>query len=201
MVRAIVFDLGGVLFAEGKSVAVEKLAREHGYKKDIVLEVLSSSKSMDLRKGLISDEEFWGWAQRQIPEGYDALLIKKEWYGGYVLDEDIFGLIKQPGGKYRIIAFSGNIRSRVEFLEKKYRFRRLLDKEIYSFDYHRTKPDKQFVEIMIEESGCRPREIVYIEDNDRYALPARELGVRVVIYSRGEVRKLAQELQKLGVKL
>src|SRR3990172_9217371 len=153
MVRAIVFDLGGVLFAEGKSVAVEKLAREHGYKKDIVLEVLSSSKSMALRKGLISDEEFWGWAQRQIPDGYDALLIKKEWYEGYVLDEDILGLIKR------------------------------------------------LVEIMIEESGCLPREIVYIEDNDRYALPARELGVHVVIYSRGEVRKLAQELQKLGVKL
>ncbi len=201
MVRAIVFDLGGVLFAEGKSVAVEKLAREHGYKKDVVLEVLSSSKSMELRKGLISDEEFWGWAQRQIPDGYDALLIKKEWYGGYVLDEDILGLIKQLGGKYRIIAFSGNIRSRVEFLEEKYRFRRLLDKEIYSFDYHRTKPDRQFVEIMIEESGCRPEEIIYIEDNDRYAQPARELGVHVVIYSRGEVRKLEQELQKLGVKL
>src|SRR3989338_5400878 len=118
MARAVGFDLGGGVFAEGKSVAVEELAREHGHKKDTVLAVLSATKRMDLRKGLISDEEFWGWAQRQIPEGYDALLIKKEWYGGYVLDEYIFGLIKQLGGKYRIIAFSGNIRSRVEFLEK-----------------------------------------------------------------------------------
>jgi FMN phosphatase YigB (HAD superfamily) len=54
---------------------------------------------------------------------------------------------------------------------------------------------------MIEQSDCRPQEIVYIEDNDRYAEPARELGVRVLLYSKGEIRKLEAELHALGVRV
>lgn len=201
MIQAIVFDLGGVLFSEGKSVAVERLAREQGYRKEIVLRVLTCPKSVDLRKGLISDEAFWSWVQEQLPEGYDASVIRRAWYDGYVLDEEILDLLKRLKGNYQIIAFSGNVKSRVDFLEEKYRFRSLLDKEIYSFDHHLTKPDKRFVEIMIEQSGCRPQEIVYIEDNNHYAQPARELGVRVLLYSKGEIRKLEAELHALGVRV
>jgi HAD superfamily hydrolase (TIGR01509 family) len=199
MIKAIAFDLGGVLFAEGKSVAMEKLETEHGYKKDIVRKILLSPQSVDLRKGLVENGEFWEWAQGQLPEGYSAQLIKKEWYHGYVLDEAVLELLKRLKGNYRIIAFSGNVKSRIDFLEGRYGLRSLLDVEVYSFDYHRTKPDKRFVEIMIEKSGCKPDEIVYIEDNDQYAQVARELGVKVLIYSRGEVQKLEKELRELGI--
>lgn len=199
MIKAVVFDLGGVLFAEGKSVAIERLEREYGYDKEKVQRILVSPQSIDLRKGLISDAEFWTWAQRQLPQEYDVRRIETAWYQGYELDPDILDLIRRLKGRYKIVAFSGNIRSRVDFLEERYRFRHLLDAEVYSFDYHLTKPDKNFVEIMIEKAGCRPDDIVYIEDNDRYAEPARELGVKVVLYARGEREKLQAELKKLGV--
>ena len=88
MIKAVVFDLGGVLFAEGKSVAVERLEKEHGYQREIVRRILVSPKSMDLRKGLIKDDEFWSWAQARLPAGYDALLIKKAWYDAYELVEE-----------------------------------------------------------------------------------------------------------------
>lgn len=201
MIKAVVFDLGGVLFAEGKSMAVERLAEEHGYERGVVGRLLSSDKAVELRRGLISDEQFWGWVQQQIPSGYDAGLIKQAWYDGYVLDEDIRALIQSLRGKYKIIAFSGNIKSRVRYLEEKYRFKHLFDLEIYSFDYHVTKPDKRFVEIMIEKADCQAEQIAYVDDNERYAQPARELGVRVVIYKRGEAAKLKFELKQLGIRV
>jgi len=201
MIQAVVFDLGGVLFSEGKSVAIDKLCRECGYDRELLRKVLSSPESIDLRKGLISDETFWSLVQGQLPQSYDASLIKKEWYDGYVLDEDIFALIKELRGKYRLVAFSGNVRSRVDFLERKYHFRNLFDLEIYSFDYHHTKPEREFVKIMIEKVGSRPEEIVYIDDNDTYAQPARELGVQVLIYTRGEVARLRRESRERGVVL
>ena len=201
MIRAIVFDLGGVLFSEGKSVAVERLAKERGYRKEIVLRMLTSPESVELRKGLITDEAFWRWAQHELPAGYDAQLVRQAWYDGYILDEDILKLIKRLKGKYAIIAFSGNVRSRVDFLEEKYRFRHLFDKEIYSFDYHLTKPDKNFIDVLLTKSGCRPEEIAYIEDNDSYAQTAREAGINVPIYRRGSIRDLEDDLRRLGVNL
>jgi FMN phosphatase YigB (HAD superfamily) len=148
---------------------------------------------------LLSDEEFWSWAQRQLPSSYDVEIIKREWYAGYLLDEDILRLIKKLKGKYRLVAFSGNIRSRVAFLEEKYAFRELFDVEIYSFDHHLTKPDRKFAAIMVRECGCRPEEIIYIDDNEKYISPAQELGVQVLIYSRGEIAKLEKSLRALGI--
>jgi HAD superfamily hydrolase (TIGR01509 family) len=199
MIKVIVFDLGGVLFSEGKSAAMEQLAREQGYNPGLVHQILHCPKSLDLRKGLIIDDEFWNWAQKQLPENYDALLIKKVWYDSYVLDEDVFKLIKKLKVSHRIVAFSGNIKTRIDFLEERYRFRHLFDQEIYSFDHQVTKPDRKFVEVMIDEMKCKPEEIVYIDDNDQYTRPAREMGVRVLIYSRGAVEKLKADLAKLGV--
>jgi putative hydrolase of the HAD superfamily len=197
-IRAIVFDLGGVLFTEGKAVAMEQLAREHGYDPELIDQILHSSNSLDLRRGLITDEDFWGWVQTQSPN-YDALLIRNVWYHGYVLDDDIFKLIKRLRRKYQIVAFSGNIKSRIDFLEERYKFRHLFDKEVYSFDHHVTKPEKEFVEVMVREVKCKPEEIVYIDDNEQYTKPARDMGLRVLIYSRGEVEKLKTDLTKLGI--
>jgi HAD superfamily hydrolase (TIGR01509 family) len=199
MIKAVVVDLGGVLFSEGKSVALEKLATVHGYDRELVGAILSSPKSISLRKGLVSDEDFWQWAHQQLPSNYDSRLIQQEWYDGYILDEEVYGLIASLQKNYSIIAFSGNVRSRVDFLEEKYRFRHLFDIEIYSFDFHLTKPEREFVEVMIEKSGVRPEEIVYIDDNDSYAKPAQDLGVNVVIYQRGEMARLQQELRGYGL--
>jgi HAD superfamily hydrolase (TIGR01509 family) len=199
MIKAVVVDLGGVLFAEGKSVAMERLAKLHGYDRRLVGDILSSSESIALRKGLLSDREFWKWARQQLPADYDITLIREEWYNGYILDQDILALITRLRGKYRIIAFSGNIKSRVEFLEEKYHFRHLFDNEVYSFDHHLTKPDRRFVEIMLEKAEAKPEEIVYLEDNKAYAQPAKDLGVQVVIYKRGKAEKLRRELRERGI--
>ena len=198
MIRAIVFDLGGVLFAEGKSVALENLAAAHGYERRLVGAILSSPKSIQLRKGLIPDEDFWQWAEQQLPSNYDSRLIRREWYNGYILDNEVYDLVASLRNKFRIIAFSGNIKSRVAFLEEKYHFRHLFDIEVYSFDFHMTKPEREFVQVMIEKSAVRPEEIVYIDDNESYAEPARDLGVNVVIYQRGEIERLRQELTRQG---
>ena len=199
MIKAVVVDLGGVLFSEGKSVALDSLATRHRYDPKIVGAILSSPKSILLRKGLLSDTDFWGWAQQQLPTGYDSRIIQQEWYDGYILDAEVYEFLAMLRKKYLTIAFSGNIRSRVDFLEQKYCFRHLFDIEIYSFDFHMTKPEREFVEVMIEKSGVRPEEILYIDDNDSYAKPARELGINVIIYRRGEAVQLREDLRHYGL--
>ncbi|OQX50795.1 hypothetical protein B5M47_03005 [candidate division CPR3 bacterium 4484_211] len=199
MIKAIAFDLGGVLFAEGKSVLVKKLSGDYQYDPSIVLNLLNSPKSIDLRKGLVSDAEFWSWAQEQLPEGYDAQLIKKEWYDSYLLDKDIKALIEKLQGKYKLLVFSGNIESRVEYLDQKYGFRKLFDIEVYSHDYHLCKPEKEFVEAMIKASGVKPEEIVYIDDKEKDAAVARPFGVNVILYSRGNITQLLNELKNYQV--
>ena len=62
-----------------------------------------------------------------------------------------------------------------------------------------TKPDVEFVEVMLRRVECKPHEIAYVDDNQDYARPAADRGVNVVIYSTGEIDKLRTDLRRLGV--
>lgn len=198
-IKAIVFDLGGVLFQEGKSVAVEKLFQEKNYDKDIILNVFGSPKSIDLRAGFITDEEFWNFVQQQLPQGYDAITIRSYWYDGYILDEDIFNLVKKLHGKYKLFIFSGNIKSRVEYLEKKYIFRKYFDLEVYSYDCHFNKLQKEFIDILIKKSGLSPQEMIYIDDSEEFLKAAQELGMKTIVYKTGNIHNLENKLESFGV--
>ncbi len=203
MIKAIVFDLGGVLFREGKSIAATKLQEKYKYEPKIIFKVLTSPKSVELRKGLISDEEFWSWVQKQLPKGYSASLIKKEWYDGYIVDRDIFDLLKKLRSKkkYELIIFSSNIKSRIEYLERKYHFRKFFHQEIYSYEHGLNKPDREFVELLINGSGFKPEELAYIDDLKEPLKSAKELGIFALIYEPGKIQELEHKLIKLGVDL
>lgn len=131
--------------------------------------------------------------------GYNAQLIQQEWYNGYLIDEDVFGLVKKLKGKYALIAFSGNIKSRVRFLDQKYDFQRWFDREVYSFDYRVSKPEREFFEALIKAAGCSPRDIICVDDNPKNEANARALGITVVLYHRGAIKKLIDDLGRLGV--
>lgn len=201
MITAIVFDLGGVLFKEGKTEAAEKLASEHNYKKDIIINLFTAGKSIDLRKGLITDEEFWQWAQTQLPEGYDTALVKQTWYEGYILDDDIFNLVKQLQGKYKLIAFSDNEVNRITFLDDKYDFEKYFDLEIYSYEYTLTKKDKEFYNVLLEKSNVKPNEMAYVDDKAEALQFAQALGIQTILYKSGELAELENKLKDLGIEV
>lgn len=198
-IKSIVFDLGGVLFTEGKSVALEVLSRNYGYDPAIVGEVLTCALSRDMRKGLITEEAFWSWVEGQISRDYDARTIRDEWYKGYALDRDVFKLVKRLKGDYRLVAFSENIRDRVAYLDEQYRFRELFDVEIYSYDHHAGKRDPEFLEILLTTLGDQPGEILYI-DNSRDVLDlAEQRGLNVAHYTTGQIKKIEPIIRKLGI--
>jgi HAD superfamily hydrolase (TIGR01509 family) len=194
-----VFDLGGVLFTEGKSVALEVLSRDYGYDPAVVKRILKCARSRDMRKGLISEKAFWSWVEGQIPRDYDARAIRDEWYKGYVLDRDIFELVKRLKGDYRLVAFSENIRDRVAYLNEKYRFRELFDVEVYSYDHHFGKRDPEFLEILLTTLGERPEEILYIDDSGDVLELAEQRGLNVVHYTTGQIKKIEPAIRQLGV--
>ena len=199
MIKTIVFDLGGVLFTEGKAAAVKSLLREYGYDRTIVRGAMTSPESVALRKGLISDEEFWRGVEGRLPVGYHAAAIRKAWYEGYRLDREVLRLIKELRAIFQILAFSGNTRSRVDYLDAKYGFRRYFDKEIYSFDFRLDKPQRAFVEVMLENARCAPEEIVYVDDQEAAVIPARELGVHTINCRTGKIETLRAALRSLGI--
>ena len=198
-VRTVVFDLGGVLFTEGKSVALEVLSRDFGYDRKIVSDVLTCKQSRDLRKGLLPEMTFWSWVGDRLPQGYDAQVIRDEWYKGYILDTHIFELVKRVEGHYRLVVFSENIRERVAYLDKQYRFRDHFDDEIYSYDHHVGKRDPEFLEALLVTLGEPPNEMLYIDNCKTPLEMAERLGIKVVQYTTGRTESIEEVMRCLNI--
>ncbi|MBD3310988.1 MAG: HAD hydrolase-like protein [Candidatus Magasanikbacteria bacterium] len=205
MIKAISVDLGGVLFSEGKKIALDKLKKEFGYSRRKILKLIRgrhSKVAADWRRGKVKEKDFWEYVQKNLPVGYDVELIKKEWWNGYKLDQKILDLIiglKSQG--YKIMAFSGNVKDRIDFLEDKYHFRQYFDEEVYSFDEGLIKADEDFYDCLIEKSGCSPEEIVHIDDQEKVEEVGGGKGINFIFYKDHNIKKLKKDLATLKVKL
>ncbi|EGC37743.1 hypothetical protein DICPUDRAFT_29840 [Dictyostelium purpureum] len=227
-IKIVALDLGGVLFSAGKEYAKREW-KENGYDVDLIHDLLISDEAQQLRKGIISDNEFWNnYFKTKVPSNYNAELIKQCYYRGYILDEDIVSWMKRikensksSSHPIELVAFSGNIPSRIKYLNEKYQFRKLFDKEAYSFDCGATKPDNYFIEYLIKVSfpeetkdvtiqHGKPLEgeqlelfkklgksILYLDDSPKDAAPALRYDINLFIYERGHINNLFDKFPKL----
>lgn len=203
-IKVIAFDLGGVIFAEGKKVAFQRLKEKYNYDEKLILPLISarvSKPSNDAHRGLLDEDKFWEWVQKKLPKDYDAKLIKQEWWDGYVLDQDIYNFVKELKGKYKLVVFSGNFPSRVDYLEDKYHFKTLFDSEFYSFDAHLSKSGdaKEFLKYMLNKLEVNANCVAYIDDSNDFVQFARDLGLKGFVYKSGNLGELKKEMISCGI--
>jgi FMN phosphatase YigB (HAD superfamily) len=197
VIKAISFDMGGVLYSWGTPKAIEELVQQ-GYDQDTVTGILRGQLAKKLRKGECSEEEFFASARAALGDDVD---LEKTWYGNYVIDTDVFGLVQQLSGKLPLMILSGNIEGRVRYLEQKYHFLHHFSKAVWSYEHHLDKHDKALAEILVREAGCKPEELIHVDDSDYDSRALRELGVHVIIYQAGRPNELRTQLGNLGIEL
>lgn len=192
----VAFDLGGVLFAEGTGAFVSTFPEDQ---RDLVDEILRNPFSKDLRRGLVAESVFWSAVADKLPPGWDVERFRTAWYDCYELDVAMQNLVRSLHGRVRLAVFSGNIASRVRYLDEKYDFRRYFEREIYSYDHGSTKPDPAFVDVLLRELNCTPQRIAYIDDKQSALDPALARGVEGILYRSGDTANVTRRLTSLGV--
>ena len=82
-------------------------------------------------------------------------------------------------------------------ISRKWGFLKYFDEFILSHEVHVTKPSKKIFEYSIEKAGCKPEEIVFIDDGINNIRIARELGIIGIKFLDKE--DLVKELKILQV--
>ncbi|MDD5032424.1 MAG: HAD-IA family hydrolase, partial [Patescibacteria group bacterium] len=121
------------------------------------------------------------------------------WHSSYTPMEGMKELARQLREKYKVIVFSGNVKERVKFLDKKYGLMSDFDDYIFSFKTGYNKREREFYNILLNKIHCQPEECVFI-DNDQHSLDfAGRHGFKTILFQ--DARQLKRELSKLGVKM
>jgi len=104
---------------------------------------------------------------------------------------------KLKGQNYRLIIFSGNIRERITFLDKRYGFSKYFDDYLYSFDYEINKDDIRFYKELLKHINCEPNEAILIDDEKKNINYAHSIGLNGILYYY--TQHLVDELRKYNV--
>ncbi len=203
-IKTIVFDLGGVYFTPGSFLAIEKIKEIYDIEnenllKDIFSDIPNSEGNL-IRKGLITIEEFEErlFLKMNI-QNKEKDHIRYIWFGSYCLHYGIEKIIKELRKNYRLVVFSGNIRERVTYLNKKCEFLKYFDDAVFSYDYYTNKDDLEFYKELLKHIDCNPAEAILIDDEKKNIQLARSLGFNGIHFYYTE--KLIKDLKKFNINL
>jgi len=202
-IKTIVFDLGGVYFTPGALIAIDKIREIYDITDVTTLKsIFSDEANADgslLRRGLITMDEFESrlFMKMKIPERKNINHTRYIWYNAYCPNYGMKYLVKKLKEKYRLVIFSGNIKERVEFLEKRNDFLKYFDDTVFSYDYQKNKSDIGFYEELLNHIDCEPSEALVIDDEKKNLKMAQSLGLNGIHFYY--IEKLIEDLKKFDI--
>jgi len=193
MVKAIVFDLGGVLIDLSFENCVRAFVDILGFERIYELLDLSHQKGIygDMEAGLVTADEFRAEVLRSsrpgaVPADVDrcmaALLTG--------MDPKKVQLLERLAEKYAIYGLTNNNEISVARMHEIYEengldWQRVFRKEFISCRMKLMKPSREIFDAAAAEIGFPPEEILFVDDSQKNVDGARAAGWQAVLYVQG----------------
>ena len=195
----LVFDLSGVFFNNGLKVAVKRISEEFNLNSKTVDFVLNGTFAEKYRTGLIDLDKFWNDAKEYL-KADNIEEIKKIFFESYQPHPESIKLLEFLRNKnYKLAYLSNNPQDRSEFLNKKYNFISLFDFGLFSFEAHVRKPNIEIYKKFLKKFDLNPIEIIYIDDLEKNLIPAKEVGMKTILFQ--DINQLKTKLKDSGLEI
>ncbi len=198
MIKAIIFDIGGVIFDESSSPQYEDIAQELNISLDIFISV--KDKHLALAKiNKISIDELMNRISRELNLNKDHLL--KIWTSKYKkrkINKNMINLVKNLKKRYKVIVLSNTneLHAKINYERGLYS---IFDKVFLSNELKMAKPDKKIFQYVLKSLKLKPEECVFIDDKEDNVNVANELGINGIVFI--DYNNLLINLQKYNITL
>lgn len=201
MIRAVIFDVGGVLIRTEDWAPRSGLARHLGLSLE-ELDALVFGEPMGLRaqRGEITAAELWAWVQREMGLDADGIAAFYErFFAGDRLDQDLVDLIRSLRPHYQTAIISNAMDNLRETVTTLYPMYDAFDLVVGSAEEGIMKPDARIYARTLARLACAPHEAVFVDDMDYNVAAAQALGMAAIHYRPG--LDVAAALAALGVRV
>lgn len=198
MIKAAIFDMGGVLLRTIDPGPREALGARYGFDTRRLFDVVfTSESSKQAEVGLKPDKIHWEWALDElgIPQEERADFIKEFWAGDY-MDYELLNFIQSLRPAIRTGLLSNawlntrsNVTRRWGALEPYF------DVTIFSAELGMRKPAPEFFHWLLERLDVQPGEAIFVDDYGKNIEAARDLGIQAVKFCSTE--QAIQDVQAL----
>ena len=179
-IRAVFFDLGGVILRTEYQAPREHLAERLNMEYDDLMRlVFESETSRTASVGGISEEAHWETVARRLKRPDDTAALRAEFFAGDVVDRGLLAFIRslRPRWKTGVIsnAWSG---MRAYMAEQK--FDDAFDQIVISAEIGVMKPKAEIYLLALEQLGASPGEAVFVDDTVANVEGARAVGMSAI---------------------
>lgn len=183
--RAVFFDLSGVLFSNGTACLLEEMARGRSGGANKLKEILSGPQSWALRRGEIEPTAFWNAVADVIERetGLNVAAFRMRWLQSFTPQEGMHELLADlaaRGHPLGIIAETPG--ERVAALEERFPWLALAERRFWSFETGLDKRDGALFRYAMDRLGPFAEPPMMVEDEQAAARHARKAGFNAVIF-------------------
>lgn len=200
-IRAVIFDLGGVLLRTENPQPRADLARHYGITRDELEElVFASAVSVQAETGLATPLEVWQNVQKTLRIADDALpAFQDAFWAGDRLDEGLLTLIGSLRGSYRTVLLSNAWIDMRRNVARRFGKLDAFEVQVFSAEVGMRKPAAEIFQYVLDLLAADPEEAVFIDDSMENVQAARRLGFHAIPFrNAAQTRKDLLDLLGMG---
>jgi len=195
-IKAVYFDLGGVLVRTEFQAPREHLAERVGLSyEELVRVVFDSRSAREASLGKISEADHWKAVLRALHLPLkEREAVQGEFFGGDVIDRELIAFIRslRPRCKTGLIS---NAWDGLRLTMEREKFADAFDTLIISAEVGAMKPEARIFEIALEKLKAKPKEAVFVDDFAENIAGCEAAGLHGIHFR--STRQVRQDLKKL----
>src|SRR5919109_610133 len=164
-IKAVFFDLGGVIVRTEFQAPRQQLAERLGMEYDDLDRIVFDSESGRLAAlGQVTADQHWiSVISRLKRPASELMAIREEFFAGDIVDRTLVEYIRSLRGKYKTGLISNAWSDLRDFVVRE-KFDDAFDDMIISAEVGAMKPEPKIFQIALERFGVKPKEAVFIDD-------------------------------------
>lgn len=193
-IRAVIFDLGGVIVRTEDPRPREALAARLGITRAVLEQtVFNNPVARAAERGQATPDEAWAEAARRLDQPAEEIAaIRQEFFRGDRVDLDLVAFIQELRVRYTTAALSNTWnRDLPRTLREDMQFPDTFDVMISSAQAGIRKPDPQIFHLALRLLNAQPAEVVFVDDFAENVAAAAALGLNVVHFTGAAQAKQA----------
>lgn len=197
MVKAIIFDYGGVLSTNvallsfGEMYAA-KLGVNSGEFKELIIDNWDQA-----RINKINSRLFWSNLSNFLK--IDRETLRKDWVDFFKFRPKALTIVKKLKKNYKLGLLSNHIEDWLEEIIENHKLNQIFDVIVTSYGSRIAKPDINIFKETIKRLNVKSTECIYIDDMEKNIPPAKELGMKTILFRN--LKQLKKELVSFGVRI
>lgn len=186
-IKAIFFDLGGVIIRTEYQTPRQRLAERLGMEyEDLVGLVFDSPTAQKATLGKTTAAEHWAAVMKRLKRPVsEAQAIRAEFFAGDFVDRALVDFLRSLRGRYKTGLISNAFDDLRPFIVRE-KFDDAFDHIIISAEVGAAKPDPQIYHIALEQAQVEPKEAVFVDDFFENVEACEKVGMKGIHFKDPE---------------